>query len=657
MVRVDICAVEPERVTVAGVRAHVAGLLAAGVTAQVSATVPEKPLVAAIVSGVVFRYPAPCLTTRSGPVMVKLGVEMTVRETVVDAFRVPDVPVIDTVTATGGTAATAAVVAKRVRICVPAGPAAKLAVTPVGRPVTTNAGVPVNPPTEFTVTVLVMLVVCASVSVADAVDSEKPGGGLTVRFTTVVLAVVPEVPVIVTWAGPPRVAAAVAVRVNVLELVAGLVEKDAVTPLGRPEAASVTIPVKPLAGVMVMVSVAGAPWTIVRVVAAGVRVKVGASTVVMAIVVLDVRVPEVPVTVTNAVPAGALAVAAKVTTVEVVTGFVLKTAVTPGGRPVAASVTPPLKPLVPVMVAEEVAVAPCTMLRVAGDAANAKVGGGATVREMAVVALMVPETPVIVTVATPVVAVAEAVKVTTLDPVVGLVANAAVTPTGKPVAANVTELVKPATGVRVTVEVLVEPWPTVTATGVAASVNPGAWLTVSAMTVVCVALPTVPVTVTVTGPPMAAVPDAVSVSTEEPVVEGLGLKEAVTPAGRPDAVKATPLEKPTPAVIAIVSVPLVPCVTARAEVAGAMVYAGVAVTFRPIVVVAVVAPEVPVIVTIEVPDGAVADAVRVRTLAVVVGLVANDAVTPEGRPVAASVTLPVKPAKFVTRMLSVTLAL
>jgi hypothetical protein len=79
-----------------------------------------------------------------------------------------------------------------------------------------------------------------------------------------------------------------------------------------------------------------------------------------------------------------------------------------------------------------------------------------------------------VTVATPVVAVAEAVKVTTLDPVVGLVANAAVTPTGKPVAANVTELVKPATGVRVTVEVLVEPWPTVTATGVAASVNPGA---------------------------------------------------------------------------------------------------------------------------------------------------------------------------------------
>ena len=54
-------------------------------------------------------------------------------------------------------------------------------------------------------------------------------------------------------------------------------------------------------------------------------------------------------------------------------------------------------------------------------------------------------------------------------------------------------------------------------------------------------------------------------------------------------------------------------------------------------------PEVPVTVTVEVPVAAVALAARVKTLLPEVGLVANEAVTPVGRPVAARVTLPVKP--------------
>ena len=59
-------------------------------------------------------------------------------------------------------------------------------------------------------------------------------------------------------------------------------------------------------------------------------------------------------------------------------------------------------------------------------------------------------------------------------------------------------------------------------------------------------------------------------------------------------------------------------------------------------------PEVPVIVTVKVPVVAVLLAVSVRTLVEVVGLVPNVAVTPEGRPEADKLTLPVNPPEGVT---------
>src|SRR5215469_17193354 len=74
------------------------------------------------------------------------------------------------------------------------------------------------------------------------------------------------------------------------------------------------------------------------------------------------------------------------------------------------------------------------------------------------------------------------------------------------------------------------------------------------------------------------------------------------------------------------------------------------------VVDAVVEPEVPVMVTVDVPVVAVLLAVNVTTLLPVVGLVPNDAVTPLGKPEAARVTLPVKPPVSVTVMVSVALA-
>ena len=75
--------------------------------------------------------------------------------------------------------------------------------------------------------------------------------------------------------------------------------------------------------------------------------------------------------------------------------------------------------------------------------ARLKLGCRLTVNAMDVAAVRFPEVPVILVVAVPTAAVAEAVKVTTLVPVAGLVPKVAVTPVGSPVDASVTGPVKP----------------------------------------------------------------------------------------------------------------------------------------------------------------------------------------------------------------------
>ena len=80
-----------------------------------------------------------------------------------------------------------------------------------------------------------------------------------------------------------------------------------------------------------------------------------------------------------------------------------------------------------------------------------------TVRAMVVEWLSVPETPVTVTVAAPVVAVVLAVKVRTLVEVAGFVPKVAVTPAGRPEAERVTLPVKPPEGVTVIVLVPAAP--------------------------------------------------------------------------------------------------------------------------------------------------------------------------------------------------------
>jgi hypothetical protein len=95
--------------------------------------------------------------------------------------------------------------------------------------------------------------------------------------------------------------------------------------------------------------------------------------------------------------------------------------------------------------------------RVDAVGASVKLGERLTVRAMVVDDVRLPEVPVMVTVAAPVVAVLLAVNVTSLEPVVGLVAKLAVTPLGRPVAASVTLSVNPLAPVTVTVSLAVLP--------------------------------------------------------------------------------------------------------------------------------------------------------------------------------------------------------
>ena len=72
-----------------------------------------------------------------------------------------------------------------------------------------------------------------------------------------------DVPVMVTET-VPVVAVPLAVSVNVLVVVAGFGLNDAVTPLGRPDADKLTLPLNPFCGVTVIVLVPPTPCTMLR---------------------------------------------------------------------------------------------------------------------------------------------------------------------------------------------------------------------------------------------------------------------------------------------------------------------------------------------------------------------------------------------------------
>jgi hypothetical protein len=146
------------------------------------------------------------------------------------------------------------------------------------------------------------------------------------------------------------------------------------------------------------------------------------------------------------------------------------------------------------------------------------------------------------------------------------------------------------------------------------------------------------------------VEDAVSVSVEVTLlfaggVTGLVENAAVTPLGNPVALSVVADAKLPELVIVIVLLPLLPGATVSELGDAPIVKFGVeaAFTVRARVVVETKLPDVPVIVTVAVPVVAELLAVNVSVLvpAVLVGL--NTAVTPEGNPDAARLTVPVNP--------------
>ena len=138
-----------------------------------------------------------------------------------------------------------------------------------------------------------------------------------------------------------------AAKVITLLPVVGLGENVAVTPLGRPDAARATLPVKQPTSVGLMVTVPLLPSAIDRRVNDDASEKAaddGRATVREMVVVAD-REPETPLIVMADVPIGVAQPAVKVSTLLPVVGLVPKTAVTPLGSPDAARATLPLNGL------------------------------------------------------------------------------------------------------------------------------------------------------------------------------------------------------------------------------------------------------------------------------------------------------------------------
>jgi hypothetical protein len=269
-----------------------------------------------------------------------------------------------------------------------------------------------------------------------------------VTVTESVEVMAPDVPLTVNGVDAAA-AVRVAVNVRLLDVVALDGLNEAVTPVGRPVAVRATAELNPPNAAMVMVVVPLAPATMLTVLGAAVSLKPGSAVTVRAMVAFAEMVPEVAVIVRVAAPTVAVLLAVSVSVLVELMGDGLKAAVTPVGNPVMPRLAVLLKPFNGVSVNVLVPLVPCITLNVVGEAAKVKLGGTATVREIVVVATIVPCVPVTVTVTVPVVAVDVAVraKVLVADVEVGL--NVPVTPLGSPETVIATLPLKPVFGVTV----------------------------------------------------------------------------------------------------------------------------------------------------------------------------------------------------------------
>lgn len=247
-------------------------------------------------------------------------------------------------------------------------------------------------------------------------------------------------------------------RVTTLEVEDDAGLKEAVTPVGKPNAANVTLPANGLTSVTVIVSVPLAPGATVRLVGEAERLKPPRPVTVSEMEVVALRVPEVPVIVIGYVPATVVDATANVKTLVVVVGLVPNVAVTPVGRPDAARVTLPVNVPVSCTVMVSVPLAPSATDSAVADGVSVKPDAGGTLSVMVVVTgVSVPEVPVIVIGYVPATVVAATANVTTLEVADEVGLNEAVTPVGMPVAAKETLPVNGLTSVTVMVSVPLEP--------------------------------------------------------------------------------------------------------------------------------------------------------------------------------------------------------
>jgi hypothetical protein len=237
--------------------------------------------------------------------------------------------------------------------------------------------------TVFGAVVVPTLTVPHDREVGDRVTAGPLPLAFTVRLSVVVFVKLPDTPLTVTVTVPVA-ADALAVSVNVLVVVVGFGLNPAVTPLGKPEALKVTLPVKPFTGFTVIVLVPLFPCVTVTELGFAVRLKFGAAAAftVRLNVVVFVKLPDVPVMVTVTVPVAAEPLAVNVSVLVEAAGFGLNPAVTPLGKPDAESVTLPLKPFRGVMVMVLVPLLPCVIVTLFGEAESVKFGPAGPARAL-----------------------------------------------------------------------------------------------------------------------------------------------------------------------------------------------------------------------------------------------------------------------------------
>ena len=165
----------------------------------------------------------------------------------------------------------------------------------------------------------------------------------------------------------PSAAEVVAARVSALGPVAVAGLNDAVTPWGIPDAARVTAPVKPFAGLILIVLVPEVPGTRLRLEGVAAMLKAAGAVIVRASLAVLLILPEVPVMVIVEVVAGAELVAISVSVLLVMALAGLNDPVTPAGNPDTVRFTALAKPCSAPTVMVLAPLAPAAMESVAAD--------------------------------------------------------------------------------------------------------------------------------------------------------------------------------------------------------------------------------------------------------------------------------------------------